>query len=260
MKKIRSFQRYIYLFTVLMLLSIPGILFSQKLPKPVGYVNDFANVIDSQSKQEMSQLIGVINKKAGVEIAVVTVQTIAPYGSIEQYAIDLASQWGIGKKEKDNGLLILLAMKERKIRIDVGYGLEGIITDGLSGQIIDQSILPSLKTGQYGIGLLKGVQAVSGIIAKEYHVDLRNYNLNVDESKRYTRTGGFPMGLISFIILIFLFGGGRFLLWPLLLMGGFGGRGFFGGGFGAGGNSGFGGGFSGFGGGGFGGGGASRGF
>ncbi len=231
--------------------------FAQRLPKPVGYVNDFAGVIDEQSKIQMEKIIRTVKKATGAEIAVVTVKSIEPYGSIEEYSIDLASKWGIGEKGKDNGIMIIVAMKERKIRIEVGYGLEGIIPDGLAGEIIDNSILPYLKKGMYGTGLLKGVEAIAGIIAKEYGVDLKEYNLNVEESRKYTEKSKFPIGLISFIILLFLFGGGR-LFWPLLFLGGFSSRGFFGGGFGSGGDS-FGG-FSGFGGGGFGGGGASRGF
>jgi uncharacterized protein len=231
-------------------------LFAQKLPKPVGYVNDFAGVIDEGSKAQMERLIAAVKEKTGAEIAVATVETIEPYGSVEEYAIDLASDWGIGKKGEDNGVLILLAMKERRLRLEVGYGLEGVIPDGLAGEIIDKSIIPSLRAGNYGGGLLKGVQAVSGIIAKKYGVDLSSYN--VQESRRYTRTGIPGMGFLIFIIIALLFGGGRFL-WPLLFLGAMGRRGFYGGGFGSGGSS-FSGGFSGFGGGGFGGGGATRGF
>ena len=240
------------LIVILIVLSI-STLYAQKLPKPVGFVNDFAGVIDDGSKQKMEAIIRELQQKTGVEIAVVTVPTIEPYGSIEEYSIELATEWGVGKKGEDTGILILLAMKERRIRIEVGYGLEGIIPDGLAGEIIDKSILPYLKSGLYGQGLLKGVEAVAGIIAKEYKVELTGYDLK--ESAKYTRSRAPVIGLLSLIILLFLFGG-RFF-WPLIFLGGFG-RGFFGGGFGSGG-SGFGG-FSGFGGGGFGGGGASRGF
>jgi len=241
-------------------LLVPISTYPQKLPKPIGYINDFAGVIDENSKLKMERLAEVIKKTTGAEIAVATVKSIQPYATIEEFSIDLASRWGIGEKGKDNGILIVLAMNERRVRIEVGYGLEGIIPDGLAGEIIDKSMLPYFRSGNYGIGLLKGVEAIAGIIAKEYNVDLSKYDLNVRESRKYTRQSRFPIGLLSFIILLFLFGGGRFFLWPLIFLGGFSGRGFFGGGFGSGGDSGFGGGFSGFGGGGFGGGGASRGF
>jgi uncharacterized protein len=231
-------------------------LFAQKLPKPVGFVNDFAGVIDESSKSQMEMLIRAVQEKTGAEIAVVAVQTIEPYGSIEEYSIDLASEWGVGKTGEDTGVVIILAMKERRLRLEVGYGLEGVIPDGLAGEIMDKSIIPSFQAGDYGGGFLKGVQAVSGIIAKEYDVDLSSYD--VQESRRYTRTGIPGLGYLIFIIIAMLFGGGRFL-WPLIFLGGMTRRGYYGGGFGSGGSS-FGGGFSGFGGGGFGGGGATRGF
>jgi uncharacterized protein len=236
------------------------LLYAQKLPSPVGYVNDFAGVLDPGSKNQMERLIGAVKETTGAEIAVVTVDTIDPYATVEEYSIDLATEWGIGKKGQDTGVLLVLAMKERQIRLEIGYGLEGAIPDGLAGEIIDKSIYPSLRAGSYGPGLLKGVQAVSGIIAKEYNVELRD--LNVSESRKYIRS---PLSglsrLIFIVILMLLFGGGRLFLWPLLFMGAASRRGFYGGGFGSRGSSfGGGGGFSGFGGGGFGGGGASRGF
>lgn len=246
------------ILAVLLLLMVSP-LCAQKLPEPVGYVNDFAGVMDEGSKLRITGIAQALREATGAEIAVVTVDTTAPYSSIEEYSIELAAEWGIGKRGEDTGILFLLTMQERGVRLEVGYGLEGIIPDGLAGEIIDRSVLPSLKAGQYGSGLLKGVEAVTGIIAEEYDVDLSGYNL--DESRKYTG-GGIPnLGLLIFIILILLFGGGRFIFWPLLFLGGMSRRGFYGGGFGTPrGGSGLGGGFSGFGGGGFGGGGASRGF
>lgn len=242
---------------VLPVLLISVFLYAQKLPKPVGFVNDFAGVIDSGSKSQMDNIIKAVREKTGAEIAVVTVDTIAPM-TIEEYSIELATEWGIGKQGEDTGVLILLAMQERGIRIEVGYGLEGPIPDGLAGEIRDKSILPSLRAGDYGTGLLKGVQAVAGIIAKEHGVDLSSYEIS--EADQYTRKSAAGLvRLIFILIILLLFGGGRFFIWPLLFMGGMSRRGFYGGGFGSSGGS-FGGGFSGFGGGGFGGGGASGSF
>jgi uncharacterized protein len=249
-------NRKMYIFpAILLIVLLAGPLRAQKLPDPVGFVNDFAGVIDSNSSAEMEAIARALQQKTGAEIAVVTVNSIEPYGSIDEYSIELATTWGVGKKGEDTGILLLLAMQERRIKLEVGYGLEGVIPDGLAGEIIDQSILPPLKAGAYGTGMLKGVEAIAGIIAREYDVELGDYQLS--ESKRYTRR--IPTGLILFIIFALFFGGGRFLFWPLLFLGGAGARrGFYGGGFGSGG-SGFGGG-GGFSGGGFGGGGASRGF
>ncbi len=172
-------------------------IYAQKFPKPVGYVNDFAGVLDEGSKSRMTMLIAALKEKTGAEIAVVTVETTEPR-AFEEYSVELASEWGIGKAGEDTGVLILLAMKERKVRIEVGYGLEGVIPDGLAGEIRDKSILPDLRSGNYGSGLLKGVQAVSGIIAKEYDVDLGSYNTN--EARKYTSSA--TAGLIRLIIII----------------------------------------------------------
>jgi uncharacterized protein len=244
----------LFLFFLLVTAIFSG--WSQELPKPTGYVNDFAGVISQNDRNRMESIISLVEEKTGAEIAVVTVDTIAPYGSIEQYSVELAQTWGIGKEGEDNGILMLLAVSERQVRLEVGYGLEGAIPDGLAGEILDKSIIPAFRDGDYSRGFLQGVEAVAGIIAEEYDVQLGDYNLK--EHSKYASGGGGPdIGYIVFVIIFMLVGGGRFF-WPLLfLSGGYHRRGSFGGGFGSGGSFGN---FSGFGGGGFGGGGASRGF
>ncbi len=236
---------------------------AQDLPNPQGYVNDFANVISSQAENRITEICSVVEKETGAEIAVVTVDSFAPYGSIEQFSIALAEEWGVGSEGEDNGVVISLAMNERRFRVEVGYGLEGAIPDGLAGEIMDKSMLPAFREGDFSSGMVKGTEAVAGIIADEYNVDLGNFQLS--ESRQYTssRSGGAAslLRVLVPLIIFFLVGGGRFL-WPMIFLSAARGRGHYGGGFGSGtssGNfSGFGGG--GFGGGSFGGGGASRGF
>lgn len=226
------------------------------LPEPRGFVNDFAGVINSQTEERITRIARKLQQASGAEIAVVTVETIAPYPDIESFSIELAEKWKVGSAEEDNGLILLLAMQERQVRIEVGYGLEGAIPDGLAGEIRDESMLPYFRQGDFSQGFLKTTEAVAGLIAEEYDVDLGS--VSVKESERYSGrgdSGGIPFGLLVFIF-IFFFGGGRFFL-PLFLLSGLGG-GFGRGGFGSGGfGGGGGGGFGGFGGGGFGGGGAS---
>ena len=237
-----------------------------QLPRPTGAVNDFAGLIDPAAEREISAVADSVKRATGAEIAVVTVDTYAPYGSIEEYSVALAQEWGIGKKGEDNGVLLILSMEERKLRIEVGYGLEGALPDGLVGEIMDNSMVPYFREGDYGEGFLRAAQGVAGIIAEEYGVSLPG--VDTREMKSYDRGGGSGSSAelfkLLFILFILLTGGGRFF-WPLMLLGGFGGRrsyrgGFGSGGFGSGGFGSGGGGFSGFGGGGFGGGGASRGF
>jgi uncharacterized protein len=239
---------------------------AQELPKPVGFVNDFAGIIDEASERKIQAIAGKLQEVSGAEIAVVSVENLQPYGSIEEYSIELAEQWKVGQKGEDNGIIMLIAMEEREVRLEVGYGLEGAIPDSLAGNILENSIIPPLKRGNYGEGFLKGTEAVAGLIAEEYGFDMGD--LSLGESERYRggapaggrrESEGIPFGLFVFIFLFF-FGGGR-LFWPILFLSSISGRRHYRGGFGSSGMSGFGGGgFSGFGGGGFGGGGASGSF
>jgi uncharacterized protein len=228
------------------------------LPRPRGVVNDFADVISASAEERILRDIQAIQQATPVEVAVVTVSSIAPYADIEEYAVALASEWGVGGPEDDTGIMLLVAMDVREVRIEVGYGLEGAIPDGRAGAILDDMVLPGLRRGDYGAGLRAGVQEITAIVGEEYGVEIADYEPRTDrEPARRSRS---PIGRLFYIfIVLVMFGGGRFIFLPFLLMGG---GGFFGGGFGSrgGGFSGGGGGFSGFGGGGFGGGGASRGF
>ena len=243
-----------------LLLLLPFAAWSQKLPSPQGFVNDFAGLIDSRTEATMTAIAEEVRDKTGAEIAVVTVKSMAPYGSIEQFAIELASQWGVGEKGKDSGVVLVLALDERKTRIEVGRGLEGAIPDGRAGRILDSTMIPKFSRGDYAGGFLDGMQVVASIVAEEFGVDLGSFDASAVEDNS-ARSGSRPGTYSPFlsVLLLFLIAGGRWFLWPLLFAGAARGRrGFYGGGFGS--RSSGGGGFSGFGGGGFGGGGASRSF
>ena len=171
------------------------------------------------------------------------------------YANGLYKEWGIGKKGEDKGVLIFLTVKERKIRIETGYGVEGILPDGLVGEILDKYTLPFLKEGNYGKGLYNAMYACSSYIAKDANVQLSGSPIPYRTNVRVQQKGINLFGLIFFLIVAALLLGtrtGRSMLPWILLM-------FMGGGRGGGGG-GFGGGFGGFGGGMSGGGGAGRDF
>ncbi|MFP4618160.1 MAG: TPM domain-containing protein [Spirochaetaceae bacterium] len=241
---------------------------AQDLPEPEGFVNDFAGVIDSNSEARIEAIARKLQEVSGAEIAVVTVENLEPYGSVEQYSIALAEEWGVGQEDEDNGIIMLMAMEEREVRLEVGYGLEGAIPDSLAGRILENSIIPSLSSGNYGEGFLRGSEAVAGLIAEEYDFDMGDLELKESEvysggapgsGVREEESDGLPFGLVFFLFIMF-FGGGRFFL-PLFFLSSITGRRHYRGGFGSSGMGGFGGsGFSGFGGGGFGGGGASGSF
>jgi uncharacterized protein len=230
-----------------------------KFPDPLGYVSDFAGVISDPDEARMTAIIAELQEKTTAEMAVVTMPDIGGQ-SEELYANKLFAAWGIGTKGKDNGILLLVAIKERRFRIETGYGLEGILPDGLLGQIADQRIIPHLRQNQYGPGLLAGTTAIARIIAQDAGVQLSSgADLPIPPNGTTPRARPFRIPFFVIILLIFLIFGGRLGLLPLLLLGGMprGRGGFGGGGFGGGG---FGGGFGGFGGGMSGGGGVSRGF
>ncbi len=134
-------------------------------PAPHGAVNDFAGVIPSQYVGPLENLAREVLEKTGTAIAVATVDTIGD-NDPNDYANRLYQAWGIGKKGEDKGVLIFLAVKERRVRIETGYGVEGILPDGLTGEILDRYALPYFKEGQYGKGMSETMAAVSSIVAK----------------------------------------------------------------------------------------------
>ena len=230
-------------------------------PAPRGAVNDFAGVIPSQYVGPMENLAREVLEKTGTAIVVATLETIGD-DDPNDYANRLYQAWGIGKKGEDKGVLIFLAVKERRVRIETGYGVEGILPDGLVGEILDRYALPYFKEGNYGKGLSETMAAVSSVVAKAAGVSLTGA---LPPERRQVREVRPERGIGIFQLLLFaaaaffLLGtrqGRAMLPWLIiLLMSGGGGR------RGEGGFGGFGGGgFGGFGGGSSGGGGASRGF
>jgi uncharacterized protein len=240
-------------------LSVLPTVSAEVFPKPTGAVNDFAGVISAQHKSGMETLAREVLEKTGTAIVVATVETIGD-SSPGEYANRLYQTWGIGKKGEDKGVLIFLAVKERQVRIETGYGVEGILPDGLAGEILDQYAIPRFKEGDYGRGFAETMAAVSFIVAKAAGATLTGVRPPEPRPVKTERGVGIFQLLLLIAAAFFLLGtsqGRAMLPWLLALMmsGGGGGR-RDGGGFG-----GFGGGgFGGFGGGSSGGGGAGRGF
>jgi len=249
-------RRFIPLWIILVLpvLFPSQTLWGQDFPKPTGLVNDFAGVIPQSERQQMTMLANEVLQKTGTAVVVATMSTVGD-ADVPTYVTELYQAWGIGKKGEDKGALIFLAVKERRIRIETGYGVEGILPDGLVGEILDSYAVPFLKRGEYGKGLYNALAAVSSVIAKDAKVELTG-EIKIYKAPRRRARGFSFFPLIFLILILFSFlRRGRGGLFPLLLLSSMGGRGGFGGGFG-----GFGGGFGGFGGGMSGGGGAGRGF
>jgi uncharacterized protein len=139
------------------------------LPKPDGFVNDFAGALTPETKTALDALVRDVEQQTSAEIAVATVPSLEGM-TVEEYANRLFREWGIGKKGQDNGVLVLVATGERKMRIEVGYGLEPILPDGLAGEIIRTDFLPQFRSDNYDGGILQGVRRVADIIRRKHVV------------------------------------------------------------------------------------------
>jgi len=239
--------------------------------QPQGYVSDFAGVLDAPARADIERYAKAVEQATGAQMALVTIDTLGPEEDLENYANDLFRRWGVGKKGTDEGLLLLLVIKDRHSRLEVGRGLEPIITDGTAGEVL-REMRPALRSSDYAAALGTAAHSLGQRIAQAKGV-------TIDEALRPQRRvrepeGDFPIPVLLFIgFLIFALllgrrrggggpwrrggGGGGFL--PGLILGSLMNRPSYGG-FGGGGFGGYdsgGGGFGGFGGGDSGGGGAS---
>ncbi len=231
----------------------------KNLPKPTDYVSDFAHVLTPAAVAQLDNLCAQLDhSKANAQVSIVTVRSLDGEDSAE-WANELEDQWKIGKKGSDRGVLVLLAVDDHKRRIEVGYGLEGILNDAKLGDI-GRAMVPYLRAQDYDSAVLLAVGQVGQVIADDAGVTLTDAPATARQPVRHR--GGSVGPVVIFLLILLFFGGFgllRLLFFFGLLSGGFGGGGGWmgGGGFGGGGgNDGGGGGFGGFGGGSFGGGGA----
>ena len=135
-----------------------------KLRNATVYTSDPDDLIDDASQTEIDRLLAANETANTAEVFVVALQSVGDM-DIKQFATELFNEWGIGKKSKDNGLLILMVEDQYKVTFETGYGMEGVLPDAICMRIINNKILPSMKTGNYGEGLLNGVKAVDEILA-----------------------------------------------------------------------------------------------
>jgi uncharacterized protein len=242
-------------YLILGLLFISNILLAVDFPKPTPYkyINDYVGVVEPEYVQKIISVGKELEDKTTAQVTAVIIDSLQGI-TIEEYAVELFRRWGIGQKGKDNGVLLLVAINDRQMRIEVGYGLEGAIPDGKAGRIRDEYIIPYFKEGDYSKGIYYGYLALVKEVAKEYNVEL-TFDVDAElpkSSSAYVET--IVIVLIVVFIMLVLSRRGVWYIGPRGPMGpgNFGG---FGGWRGSGRSSG--GGFGGFGGGRSGGGGAS---
>ncbi len=239
------------LFFVIFLITVPVAVCAEFTipPRPTAFVNDYAKLLSPDQLTRIEQICKNIEQQLdGIEFAVVTVPSLNDL-TIEDATVRWFEAWKIGKKDKNNGLLLMVAPKERKVKIEVGYGLEPILPDGVIGELLDRGFVNTFRlTQNYGDAINNTVSMIGMRVAKIEGKKLDGVQLQA--AKRPSNSNRFPYWWLIFaVIFFFLRRRTGFFFFP----GGFGGGGFGGGGFG-------GGGFGGFGGGESGGGGASRSF
>lgn len=143
---------------VFLFLAVPTIS-AQDYPRPIGYVNDFAEILSEETKKALESKLLKYKKETTIEIVVVTVSSLEGYTK-EAYTLGLAEEWGVGDKEKDNGIVLLVAPNEREMRIEVGYGMEPDLPDGVAGRIIRNIIIPHFKDDDMPGGIIAGIDAI----------------------------------------------------------------------------------------------------
>lgn len=284
----RFFSRAKILFVALLFVPFCAQAFSSP-GKATGFINDFAGVLAKSEVVALNEKAGEIKRATGVEIAVALIPSLGGEDG-KTYATDLFAEWGVGEKGRDNGLLLLVAIEERELHIEVGYGLEGAVTDLQAKQIIDDLVVPAFRAGGYALGIRGALDAIGVLVTTgempssspkdSFGIDvgrtvflfvlfLGQFLISLMAKSKSWWLGGvfgglagtlvgylFGSLLIGFFSVVFLVGLGLFLDYVVSQHDGRGGPPFmfFGGG---GSGGGFGGGFGGFGGGSSGGGGAS---
>jgi uncharacterized protein len=238
-----------------------GSLFAQDLPaKPDKLVNDYTGTLSASQLQQLESKLVAFDDSSSTQIAIAIVKSVGEY-DINEYTLMLGRKWGVGGNKKNNGVMIVVALGDRKISIQTGYGIEGALPDAYTNRIIENDIKPAFKAGDYFAGLDAGTNSIIKLVKGEY----QNEN---PRARKEENGSAIPILVIIVVIIILIIkrggrgGGGSqvmggrgvadALFWSMLFSGG--GRG---GGGGFGGGSSGGGGFGGFGGGSFGGGGSS---
>ena len=239
-------------FSVILLLLLIPIVSAVDFPVLNDFVTDQADIISPEYEQQITSLAKQIEQETTVEIAVVTVQSLEGL-SKEDYSMQLFEKYGLGKEDVDNGLLVLVSMDEREYRVEVGYGLEGLIPDASKVTLGTRILEPNFKEGEFGKGIYEMLIAVQGILNGEEEVLSQYQSSYLQQSRSFFSSWIYWLFLISIISSIFNKKGqrNRFMFIPLFLpgsrwnggSGGFGSSGFGGFGGGLGGGGGFGGNF-----------------
>lgn len=221
------------------------------VPKLLGYVNDYANMISPPAKAELEKELRSFEKTDSTQVVILTIPSLG--GEVmEEFSIRVAEAWKIGQKGKDNGIIFIVAKQERKMRIEVGRGLEGRLTDLMAGRIVDLVVKPRFKRGDFDGGFVAGVSSLIDATRGEFKVDVTQHPARQEKSSQLltylifagiillilgsmsrilggaagavalpavAHFAGFPLGLVALVVLALL-GFGAGVLLPLLFSAG----------------------------------------
>ncbi len=198
-------KRSITIIAVLIILTFTSSLQALDIPKLKGRVNDLAGVLNSSERADLENRLMRLEEQSSAQVAVLIIPSLRGE-NLESWSIRVAEKWQLGEKGKDNGAILLISMRDRKLRLETGYGLEGSLTDAKSSYIIRNVIAPGFKRGNYYSGIRDGVDIISGIILKTADISPKKLR------KKRKNTSHFPFSIlvvvIFFIASIFK-GGGR---------------------------------------------------
>ncbi len=149
------------------LLAAPLAAQSLAVPPLEGRVNDYANMISAPTRDYLTNELAALEQSDSTQVVILTIPSLEG-DALEDFSIRVVEKWGIGQKGKDNGVLILVSKADRAVRIEVGYGLEGTLTDLVSGRIVDNIMVPAFKAGDFDQGFIKGTEAVIAVVKGQY--------------------------------------------------------------------------------------------
>jgi uncharacterized protein len=193
------------LFLLLATLLLVSVLAGADIPYMTGRITDNAQILSPETRRLLAERLKEHEDRTTNQIAVLTVPTIHSE-SIEEYAVDVFEKWKLGQKEKDNGILIIVVPNDRRMRIEVGYGLEPTLTDGMAGQIIQSIMTPRFKNGDFDGGISDGVNAIINVLGGAELPDMVDYNISVEKSDDFVFRGP-DMGIMERILIgAFIFG------------------------------------------------------
>lgn len=188
----------------------------EKIPNPRatygGWVVDMAGLLNASQKNQLNALISDLESETGAEIAVVIIRKTQG-ATPKEYATELFNKWGVGKRELDNGVLMLVALQDRRVEIETGYGMEAVLPDGLVGAILDEAVIPHFRRGKYAQGILAGVERLAQEIRHaqqtgSYETPVRPY----DSPQSPEKPSALPLGVPTAVVAVLLLGMGA-LLW-----------------------------------------------